>query len=106
MEKDINCQTYCQLANILAESEIDRYGRILIPKHVRDRLGLGEKTSMEVTIRGQEVVLRPINRDLEGEVQRLGDFLREKAPRAFVNRPKEEDSKWLSREYCLRKIGL
>lgn len=90
----------------MAESEIDRYGRILIPKHVRERLGLEDRTRIEITIRGQEVVLRPKHSDLEEDIQRLEAFLREEAPKAFVNEPTEEDSKWLSMEYCLRKIGL
>lgn len=90
----------------MAESEIDRYGRVLIPKAVRERLGLSDKTLLEISVRGQELVLRPKHKELDEAVHQLVAFLRDQAPRGFVNPPSEGDSKWLSREYCLRKIGL
>jgi transcriptional pleiotropic regulator of transition state genes len=85
---------------------IDRYGRLLIPKEVRDRLGLTPWTTLELALRGDEIVLSPRNLDLEGRVEELSRFLEREAPRAFVNPITPGDSKWMSRDYSLRKIGL
>jgi len=90
----------------LASAELDRYGRVLIPREVRERLGLKPKTPLEVTVRGREVVLRVKDVDLDREVERLAAFLEREAPEPFVNEPSKGDSKWLSRDYCLRKLGL
>ncbi|MFQ6095975.1 MAG: AbrB/MazE/SpoVT family DNA-binding domain-containing protein [Candidatus Bathyarchaeia archaeon] len=90
----------------MARVEIDRYGRILIPREVRERLGLKPKTPLEVAVRGSEVVLRVKNADLDAEVKELATFMEREAPEPFVNEPSKGDSKWLSKEYCLRKLGL
>lgn len=39
---------------------IDRAGRIVIPKEVRDRLDLGPDVAIELTVNGDAVVLRPV----------------------------------------------
>lgn len=49
------------------EVTLDEYGRIVIPKPVRDRLGLGAGTSLELTVTqseggGEEISLRPSGR--------------------------------------------
>ncbi|MBS7646132.1 MAG: AbrB/MazE/SpoVT family DNA-binding domain-containing protein [Candidatus Bathyarchaeia archaeon] len=85
---------------------IDRYGRVLIPKEVRGRLGLKPNTALELIVKGGEIVLRPRSLDLEGRIDELSEYLMREAPEAFVNEPCGGDSKWLSRSYCLRKLGL
>lgn len=85
---------------------IDKYGRVLIPKEIRDRLGLVPDTTLDLFVRGDELVLRPRNLDLERRVEELAEFLSRETPKAFVNPPTGGDSKWLSRDHCLRKIGL
>ena len=94
-----------QLVNMLAVV-IDKYGRILIPKDVRERLGLRPGTTLELLVKGNEIVLRPFYVDLERRVKEVAEYLAREAPKAFVNVPRRGDSKWLSREYCLRKLGL
>ncbi|WXG42382.1 MAG: AbrB/MazE/SpoVT family DNA-binding domain-containing protein [Candidatus Freyarchaeum deiterrae] len=83
---------------------LDKSGRVLLPKEIRDKLGLSEGTPLEVTVRGSEIVIRPYDKGLEERVEEAVKFLSENAPRAFVTQ--EEGDKWFSREYCLRKIGL
>jgi transcriptional pleiotropic regulator of transition state genes len=85
---------------------LDKSGRILLPKEIRDKLGLREGTPLEVTVRGSEIVIRPYDKSLEERVEEAVKFLSENAPRAFVTQEVEEGDKWFSREYCLRKIGL
>jgi transcriptional pleiotropic regulator of transition state genes len=85
---------------------IDRYGRVLIPKEVRERLGLEPSTVLDLIVRGEEIVLRPRNPSLERKVDELSEYLTREAPEAFVSKPEGGDSKWFSRRYCLKKLGL
>jgi bifunctional DNA-binding transcriptional regulator/antitoxin component of YhaV-PrlF toxin-antitoxin module len=39
------------------ESSIDRFGRLLIPKALRDILGLRPQTRVRVTVRGNELIV-------------------------------------------------
>lgn len=39
---------------------IDKFGRIMIPKAVRKRLGLGTGTKLRLAVDGREIVLAPI----------------------------------------------
>lgn len=38
---------------------IDRAGRVVIPKEIRDRLTLAADTALEITVEGDRVVLAP-----------------------------------------------
>lgn len=42
---------------------IDRAGRVILPKDVRDRLGLREGTEFEVSDDGQKIILRPVEKE-------------------------------------------
>lgn len=39
---------------------IDRAGRVVIPKEIRDRLSLGADAEVEITADGDEIRLRPL----------------------------------------------
>jgi len=86
--------------------KIDRYGRVLIPREVRGKLGLKQGSPIEVKIRGDEVILRRVNTELHQRVDDWVKFIEQSAPKPFVTEIRSGDSKWLSREYCLRKLGL
>lgn len=86
--------------------KIDRYGRVLIPKEVRSRLGLKQGASLEVTVRGDELILRRVDTELRQHVDEWVKFIERSAPKPFVTEIRSGDSKWLSREYSLRKLGL
>ncbi len=41
-------------------ANIDKLGRVVIPKEIRDRLSLGPESSVEITIEGDEIRLTPL----------------------------------------------
>lgn len=41
---------------------IDRVGRVVIPKEIRDRLSLGADAEVEITADGDEIRLRPVRK--------------------------------------------
>ncbi|MFQ6077491.1 MAG: AbrB/MazE/SpoVT family DNA-binding domain-containing protein [Candidatus Bathyarchaeia archaeon] len=90
----------------MAKSRVDRYGRVLIPKEVRRKLGLDSGEPVELRIRGRELILRRFDKELDERVRDWADGLRRASPGAFITEARGGDSKWLSREYCLRKLGL
>jgi len=62
----------------MMEVTIDDYGRIVIPKAIRDRLGLESGSSLELDVdasgeSGESITLRP--REREPTLQRKGDLL-------------------------------
>lgn len=90
----------------MAETEVDTYGRVLIPKGVREKLGLKSGTSLQMTVKGSELILRIRDVKLEKRVDELAEYLEREAPKPFVSEILREDSKWFSRRHCLRKLGL
>ena len=85
---------------------IDKYGRVLIPKEIREKMGLRPGATLHITVRGDEIVLKPRSIELERRVKELKEFLERETPKAFMNPPNRGDSKWFSEDYCLRKLGL
>ncbi len=74
------------------EVTVDRFGRILIPKKLRDLLGLRSGSRLVVTVTPEEIVLRPTDLrpaleihegvlvyqgDLDGDPEGLLDLLRD-----------------------------
>ncbi|MBK8867412.1 MAG: AbrB/MazE/SpoVT family DNA-binding domain-containing protein [Dermatophilaceae bacterium] len=51
---------------------IDKAGRVVIPKDIRDRLSLAPDTELEATVEGAELRLRPIRRVGRRIVERDG----------------------------------
>ena len=85
---------------------LDKYGRALIPKEVRSKLGLREGSSLEVIVRGDEVILIKVDGALRQRVDEWTKFIEKLSPKPFVTDIRKDDSKWLSRKYSLRKLGL
>jgi len=84
---------------------VDKYGRIVLPKEIRERFGISENVELTLNVKDDEIVIRVHRGDLERKVDELIEFLKNNAPRAFVSEV-EEDEKWLTRKYSLGKIGL
>lgn len=87
------------------EVRVDRYGRIVLPKEIREMLNIHENSELTLSVREDEIVIRVQRGDLEKRVDDLIEFLRNNAPKPFVSEV-EEDEKWLTRKYGLEKIGL
>jgi len=84
---------------------VDRYGRIVLPKEIREMLGIHENSELMLNVREDEIVIRVQRGNLEKKVDDLIEFLKNNAPKAFVSEV-EENEKWLTRKYSLEKIGL
>lgn len=89
----------------MAKVKIDRFGRILIPKELRDILGIRENTELEIEVKDEKILIKPVDYSLEKKVKELVDYLKNNAPKPFVSTEEVED-KWYSAEYSLKKIGL
>ena len=99
------CHVTWQMPSKLA-TEIDEYGRVLIPKEVRARANLKKRTKLTVSVKGSEIILTPSRVELQEKITELLEYLTSNSPKPFVQETRIDDSKWLSREYCLRKLGL
>ena len=42
---------------------LDRFGRVVVPKEIRDRLGLKPGAEIEIDEQGNEVLLRPVEHE-------------------------------------------
>lgn len=49
----------------MAETTVTRKGQITLPKELRERFGIEEGDQMEVTRKGEEIVVRKVKRDFE-----------------------------------------
>ncbi len=45
------------------KTTLDRFGRIVVPKDIRDRLGLRPGAEIEIDEKGNEVVLKPVEHE-------------------------------------------
>lgn len=84
---------------------IDRQGRLVLPSHIREVLGLKEGGHLSIRLDGSRVILEPMSRDLKGKVQEWANLALSLRAEAFTGEP-GESWKWMSREYARRKLGL
>ncbi len=45
------------------KTTIDRFGRLVVPKDIRDRLGLKPGAEVEIDEQGSEIILKPVERE-------------------------------------------
>lgn len=45
------------------KTTLDRFGRVVVPKEIRDRLGLKPGTEIQIDEHGNEVVLKPVGNE-------------------------------------------
>ena len=89
----------------LVRAKVDRFGRILIPKRIREKLGIEENAELEIEVEGEKILLKLRNPNLERRVDELIGYLKNNAPKPFVS-VEEVEEKWYTRDYSLKKIGL
>ena len=85
--------------------KVDKYGRISLPKDIREEFGLRENDELTIEVREDEIVIRAHRGDLEKRVDELVECLRSHSPKPFVAEV-EEGEKWVTRKHTLEKIGL
>ena len=89
----------------MAKVKMDKFGRILIPKEIRNSLRIGENTELEIEIKDEKILIKPVDYSLEKKVDEVINYLKTSAPKPFVT-DEEVEEKWYSAEYSLKKIGL
>jgi len=83
---------------------IDSQGRTVLPKEVRQALGIEGGSRLVCRVVGNRVILERLSVD---RVQEAFSRLEEIAPSLDLDVVEvEEEDKYVDREYALRKIGL
>ena len=86
--------------------KMDKQGRIIVPANVRNRLGITEKTDLEVTFgKNQITIRRKSGIDLE-ELKKWKNVIKNLDVQAFVDTNSSKESKWYSDDYVRSKLGL
>jgi len=83
---------------------VDKQGRLILPKEVRDALDIGGESKLTCNVVGNRVILEKFSqKEMEEAVQRLRQII----PNLDLDSVEVEDvDKYVDREYALRKIGL
>lgn len=89
----------------LAKVKIDKFGRVLIPKEIREKLGIKENNKLEIEVKEDTIHLSQRNSALEDRVGSAVEYLRKNAPQPFTSE-EEVEEKWYTRDYSFKKIGL
>jgi len=91
--------------NMESAVTIDRQGRLVLPSHIREVLGLKEGGHVSIRLDGFRVILEPMSKDLEGKVQEWANLALSLRVEAFTEEFRES-WKWMSRGYARGKLGL
>jgi len=82
---------------------IDRFGRIVIPKGIRKVLGIKPGSELVIELRGSMIIIRPV-RDIDKVIDRWFDKMLKMNVKAKYFRP--SGGKWMSDGYVRRKLGI
>ncbi len=94
------------MVRIMDESiTIDRQGRIVVPSHLRESLGLKEGGHVSIRLDGPRLILEPASRDVKEQVNKWAKLARDTKAGACTEET-EESWRWMSPEYAQRKLGL
>ncbi|MBN2336412.1 AbrB/MazE/SpoVT family DNA-binding domain-containing protein [Candidatus Bathyarchaeota archaeon] len=84
---------------------VDKQGRLVLPAHLREALGIKGGGEVSVRLDGPRVIIEPVSNDVKKNVQQWMDLARSHVDEAFTEEP-DESWKWMSSEYARRKLGL
>ncbi len=90
----------------MLETKIDKMGRTVIPSEIRKMLNIKEGDYVEWRIEGNKIIIKKKNETDKEAITRWFETLRKKAPKCFVKENDKEESKWVSKEWALAKLGL
>jgi len=83
---------------------IDKQGRTVLPKEIRQALGINGNTEMVCRVVGNKIILEKFS---PHSIHKAFAELEEIAPSLELDTVKiEGEDKYVDREYALRKIGL
>lgn len=91
--------------NVENSITIDKQGRLVLPSHVREALGLKEGGHVTMRFDGSRVILEPASKDVKQNVREWADLARSLRAEA-LSEEYDESWKWMSLEYARRKLGL
>jgi AbrB family looped-hinge helix DNA binding protein len=84
---------------------IDKQGRLVLPSHIREALGLKDGGHATIRLDGSRIILEPASKSLKEKVQEWASLALTLKAEAFAEEF-EESWKWMSREYARRKLGV
>lgn len=84
---------------------VDRQGRMVVPSHLREALGVKDGGQISIRLDGPRLVLEPAPKDLKDRSRQWADLARGTRAEALTEEPKET-WKWMTLEYARRKLGL
>ncbi|MHA1734016.1 MAG: AbrB/MazE/SpoVT family DNA-binding domain-containing protein [Promethearchaeota archaeon] len=91
---------------MVTNSRVDSQGRLLIPVEIRRKVGIQPDSEVKMTLVGNQLVISPVNHDLQEQVERWKKDLLEMHPPVGSVTPHDEGARWMDEEYVRRKMGL
>ena len=90
----------------MVKTKIDKMGRAVIPSEIRKLFDIKEGDYVEWSIEGNNITIKKKSETDKEAIKKRFEALRKKAPVCFVEEKGEEESKWVSKEWSLAKLGL
>jgi len=84
---------------------VDKQGRLVVPSHLRENLGIKEGGRLSIYQDGRKLVLEPINEQIESEVKNWAQVTKETSI-PMNTEDSQLSGKWMSEEYARKKLGL
>ena len=84
---------------------IDKQGRLIVPAHLRETLGIKEGGQVSLRLDGNKIVIEPISENLEKTVKEWSRATKNQIAQAQTEET-QESWKWISHEYARKKLGL
>ena len=84
---------------------IDRQGRMVIPSHMREALGIKDGGSISIRLDGSRLIIEPASKDVKEKVNKWIKIAKDTKTEAFTEKT-DDSTRWMSDEYARRKLGL
>jgi AbrB family looped-hinge helix DNA binding protein len=84
---------------------IDRQGRMVVPSHMREALGVKDGGSISIRLDGPRLILEPTSKNVKEQVNNWTKIAKDTKAEAFTEET-EDSARWMSDEYARRKLGL